>query len=212
MTGTLRTPLAMAILSTLRERPMHPYDIRRTMRERQHDRVIKLRGGSLYSTIERLEADGMIVSIGTQRAGRRPERTVYDLTPDGEAELLDWLRTSIVQPGKEFPLFGSIVAFLPHLMPSDAAALLRQRVTWLEAEDIAHRETMAGPFWAHLPRLFRIHEEYAAAMRAAEIAWVIDLTGDIEAGRLTWPPVIVDWHSRRGTWVADDAPDPEARE
>lgn len=201
MPGTLRTPLALGILSTLRERPMHPYEIRQTMRERQHDRVIKLRGGSLYSTIERLAADGMVVPVETRREGRRPERTVYDLTQTGEATLLAWVRDTIAHPEPEFPQFGSIVAFLPHLMPAEAADLLRERLARLEmvAEETA--AMLEQPFWARMPRLFRLHEEYAAAMRAAEMAWVRDLAGEIETGRLAWPPVIVDWHRRRGTWV-----------
>jgi len=200
--------LALSILSFLRERPMHPYEIKHMMRERRHDDVVKLRGGSLYSTIDRLEAEGLIVATGTEREGRRPERTTYALTPDGERELLDWLRESIATPVREFPHFGSMIAFLPHLMPSEAAALLRNRVANLEAEAAQSELVLGDEFWGRLPRMFRVHAEYTAHMRRAEIAWVSALADDIESGTLAWPDVIVTWHQRRGSWTEDESPTP----
>jgi len=205
MKASLHTPLAMSILSTLRERPMHPYEIFHTMEVRKHDRIVKMRRSSLYSTIDRLQAEGLIVAIGTDREGRRPERTTYDLTPEGEQALLDWLRQSITAPAPEFSHFGSLIAFLPHLMPWEASALLRQRLISLERESHAQETMLVEPEWRHMPSLFKVHEGYAAAMREAEIAWVRALAEDIEAGRLPWPEVIVDWHRRRGSWVDDNS-------
>lgn len=201
MRSAMRTPLALSILSFLRERPMHPYEIKHMMHERRHDDVVKLRGGSLYSTIQRLEREGMIVAIGATREGRRPERTTYTLTPDGESELLKWLRDAIVFPAREFPRFGSIVAFLPHLMPSEAISLIRQRLAHLEEEAASADAVLNDDFWGHLPRMFRVHAEYANTMREAEIRWVRELAQDIESGRLRWPDVIVAWHKQRGSWV-----------
>ncbi|MEA2585440.1 MAG: hypothetical protein QOF33_3525, partial [Thermomicrobiales bacterium] len=40
-----KTPLALAVLDLLYERPMHLYEMRQHMRERGHDSVIKLKGG-----------------------------------------------------------------------------------------------------------------------------------------------------------------------
>jgi len=199
--------LALSILSFLRERPMHPYEIKHMMRERRHDDVVKLRGGSLYSTIDRLEAEGLIVATGTEREGRRPERTTYALTPDGEAGLLDWLRESIATPVREYPHFGSMIAFMPHLMPSEAAALLRNRVANLEAEAAQSERVLGDEFWGRLPRMFRVHAEYTTHMRRAEIEWIRVLADDIEAGTLAWPDVIVAWHQRRGSWREDEETD-----
>jgi DNA-binding PadR family transcriptional regulator len=91
MRRELKTPLALAILNLLYERPMHPYEMQQLMRERGHDQVIKLKGGSLYSTIERLTAAGLITPVETTREGRRPERTVYAITETGQDELTMWL-------------------------------------------------------------------------------------------------------------------------
>jgi len=57
MTDTKRpfsNPLALAILVLLYERPMHPYEMATTMRERRKQSSIKLNYGSLYTVIEQL--------------------------------------------------------------------------------------------------------------------------------------------------------------
>src|SRR5487761_1129824 len=71
-----RTPLALTVLSLLGERPMHPYEMQQLIRERHLDFAIKLKGGSIYDTVERLAAAGLVEVKETSRTGRRPERTV----------------------------------------------------------------------------------------------------------------------------------------
>ena len=75
--------LALAVLALLFERPMHPYEMAATMRERHKEESIKLRYGSLYTVVETLQRDGLIEPHETSRDGRRPERTVYTLTDAG---------------------------------------------------------------------------------------------------------------------------------
>ena len=41
-------PLALAVLASLTERPMHPYEISTTLRQRAKEESIKLNYGSLY--------------------------------------------------------------------------------------------------------------------------------------------------------------------
>src|SRR5262245_43942842 len=76
-------PLALAVLALLFERPMHPYEMAATLKERHKEESIKLRHGSLYAVIETLVKRGDIAPKETSRAGNRPERTVYELTPSG---------------------------------------------------------------------------------------------------------------------------------
>ncbi len=55
-------PLALAVLACLWERPMHPYEMASTLRERGKDQSIKLNYGSLYTVVEGLQQHGLIVS------------------------------------------------------------------------------------------------------------------------------------------------------
>src|ERR1700748_2441980 len=94
------SPLALAVLALLFERPMHPYEMAATLKQRHKEESIKLRYGSLYTVIELLRARGPTRARETSREGRRPERTVYALTDVGREELLDWMRDLIRDPIK----------------------------------------------------------------------------------------------------------------
>jgi DNA-binding PadR family transcriptional regulator len=73
-------PLALAVMALLYERPMHPYEMVSLMRERGKHESVRLRYSSLYSVVEALEREGLILPLETVREGRRPERTIYGLT------------------------------------------------------------------------------------------------------------------------------------
>ena len=61
-------PLALAVLTCLFEKPMHPYEMAQTMRSRAKHESVKLNYGSLYGVVEGLEKRGLI------RRARRPAR------------------------------------------------------------------------------------------------------------------------------------------
>src|SRR5580704_3114294 len=130
----LSNPLALAVLVLLFERPMHPYEMASTLRERHAEGAVKVRYGSLYTVIELLQRDGYIVPMQTTREGRRPERTVYALTPAGAVEMRDWLADLLGNPVKEYPRFEAALALLPALKPERVTELLEARLLRLEHE------------------------------------------------------------------------------
>jgi DNA-binding PadR family transcriptional regulator len=175
----------LAVLSLLRERPMHPYEIQRLLKERHKDEVLVLKRGSLYHAIKRLEDARLIEAVETTRDGRRPERTTYRITGAGERALIEWLRTLIAVPRRERSEFMGAVSFLVHLTPEEAAAGLLRRAELLEKEVAALDAAIAEL----VPRISRIHvieSEYARAMRAAELEWVREVVEELRSGRLTW--------------------------
>src|SRR6266852_2332469 len=127
-----RTLWALAVLSLLRERDMHPYEMQRQMHIRHTDDLLGLKRGSLYHAINQLQRVGLIESIETSRAGRWPERAVYRLTADGEEELLTWLRDLISTPVREPSQFTTALAHVSHLAPQDALQQLQLRAVNLE--------------------------------------------------------------------------------
>src|SRR3954447_23157105 len=106
------SPLALSVLATLNEAPMHPYEIARLLRHRGKDQSIKIRYGSLYTVVQKLENDGFVEAEGTARAGRRPERTVYRLTDDGRVELDHRMREIISEPAKEYSQFEAALSLM----------------------------------------------------------------------------------------------------
>ena len=64
MAAAKLTPLGIAVLELLHEKPMHPYEMATLMRERYVDTRVNVKAGSLYHTVERLHRNGFIVFRG----------------------------------------------------------------------------------------------------------------------------------------------------
>jgi DNA-binding PadR family transcriptional regulator len=168
----------------LYERPMHPYEVSTTLRQRQKHESIRLNYGSLYSVVESLERRGLIEAKGTERSGRLPERTVYDLTDAGRIEMHDWLTELISTPVKDYPQFEAALSLLAALPPEDVVELLKERSRQLELE-LAGASSAREIVEKHgLPRLFWIEAEFHSLLREAELAYVRALVRDIENGTL----------------------------
>jgi DNA-binding PadR family transcriptional regulator len=184
-TETRRSPLALAILGLLSEEPMHPYRMQRLIKARDKDDVVNVRGRtSLYETIERLARAGLVAVRATDRAERRPERTIYELTDAGRAVLRDWLGAMLATPAREFPEFLAAVAHLSLISPEEAQGHLEQRAARL-ADMVAEMEAQLRNPDAP-PRLFLLELEAALAARRAELGWVRAVIDDLRSGRLAW--------------------------
>jgi len=179
-----RTPLALAVMNLLAEAPMHPYEMKSKMRERGHDQVIRLKGGSIYDTVERLEKGGFIEAQATSREGRRPERTVYAITETGREEIMAWLRELLAQPINEYPQFGAALAFFAALDKDEVVRLLKVRIALLDGQAAGDEQQLKTFADMGLPRLFLVEGEYAVAMKRAERDWIRQLIEDIQGGRL----------------------------
>jgi DNA-binding PadR family transcriptional regulator len=204
--GRPSNPLALAVLALLFERPMHPYEMAATLKERHKEESIKLRYGSLYTVIDALVKRHDVVAGATSREGNRPERTVYELTPSGLDELRDWMRDLLRHPGKEFTQFEAGLSLLPVLPPEEAVSLLRDRALHLSgkvwqmegqlAELAQHeigamtRQDLPEPLARQkFPPLFVVESEFRLAMVRAELTFVNELVRRItEEG---WGPVDV---------------------
>jgi DNA-binding PadR family transcriptional regulator len=178
-----RNPLALVVLAQLLERPMHPYEIAAQMRQRGHHEVIRLNYGALYGVVESLEEAGLVAAGETTREGRRPERTVYALTPAGRAMLSEWLRDVLRRPAVEYPIFAAGLALMGALPPGEVLLLLDERAQALE-RSVGEQEASLDVWRGSVPRLFLVESEYAVHMRRAELEWVRRLVREIRSGKL----------------------------
>src|ERR1700737_2427665 len=180
-----RPPLALAVMNLLMERPMHPYEMKLKMKERGHDQVIRLKGGSIYDTVERLGEGGFITSKAPSREGRRPERTVYEITDTGRDEITAWLREMLAQPVNDYPQFAAALAFFAALDKEEVIRLLQVRSAMLESQIAGTQKAWEN--WTttmRIPRLFLVEAEYGIAMNQAELQWVRSLIAEIQNGTL----------------------------
>lgn len=193
---TSRDVIALTVLALLTERPLHPYEMQRLMRERHKDFAIG-KARSFYDAVNRLLRDGLIEALETSREGKRPERTTYRITDEGREELGSWLDELLSTPAVEYPLFTVAMNFLAFLSPAAAVQALQERVINLEGA-LAGLDGVMRVLreQAGLPRLVLLEHEHTQALRKAELEWVRSIIADIQAGRLSWD-VYLDW-SRQG--------------
>lgn len=179
-----RSGLALVVLALLAEEPMHPYRMHRLIQQRGKDTVVNVaRRNSINQTVERLRRDDQIEVQETQRAGNRPERTVYRITDTGRATLLRWMSEIISTPVREFPEMPAALSFVALFPPEEVLRWMDHRVTELERRLGAGGTAVPG-----LPRVFVIEEEYKRAMMEAELAWVRSIADELRTGNLTWSP------------------------
>lgn len=180
-----RSPLALAVLTLLVEAPSHPYEMQRKLVERGKDDVIDFKPASVYRMVERLEQAGLIEMVGTDREGKRPERTVYRITEEGSETARQWLAEMLARPAREYPEFPAALSLLPLFEPREVIVHLKGRAAILTGE-VARAEALQGATAEQLPRLFLLELEYQMALVHAELDWIQGLIRDLEAGRLYW--------------------------
>jgi len=178
--------LALSLLTLLMERPMYPYEMATNLRQRGKDQSTKINWGSLYTVVQNLEKHGFIEAREVAREGRQPERTTYEITDAGRAELKDWLRELLSEPEREYTRFEAALADCAVLPPSELAGLLQQRLDALDAANAKHQAGLDA--WVtQIPRLFLIESEYHLALRRAEAEWVRGLLKEFTDG--TFPGI-----------------------
>ncbi len=164
--------LALAVLAYLTQRPMHPYQLSRTLRDNGDARSIRFNHGSLYMVVGQLAKAGFITEQETNREGQRPERTVYALTDAGRRELHDWMRELVEQPQHEYPHFVAALSLIAALPPSEVLTLLHRRLNRLAEASAEIRTLIDTTVAADVHPLFLVEEEYRLALLEAESAFV----------------------------------------
>jgi DNA-binding PadR family transcriptional regulator len=202
--------LALAVLSYLTQRPMHPYELSRTLRENGDARSIKFNHGSLYMVVQQLARAGFVAEVETSRDGARPERTVYALTDAGRDELHDWLRDLVERPAHEYPGFVAALSLIAALPPDRVLELLRRRLEHLAAQREEVRALIDGALAQGVPGLFLVEEEYRLALLDAESAFAERFAAQIADPATAWLAGWTAFHADRPQpGQPDTAPNPD---
>ncbi len=180
------TPLGVASLALLAEEPMHPYEMYQLLMARHEDRLVKVRPGTLYHAMGRLEENGLVEAMGTKREGNRPERTTYRITPAGHVALDARLQAMLSTPVNEYPVFPHAIAEAHHLPAAVVMELLEERLVALKADLDFLVNAEATVTAKGLDRKYWIDITYQQAMRRTEIAWIRGLLEELDNGHLPW--------------------------
>jgi DNA-binding PadR family transcriptional regulator len=128
--------------------PVHGYFVRRELLSWHAHEWAHLNPGSVYNALRTLTREGFIAEVGTETEGRRPARTTYRLTADGETEFNLLTREALwnVSPFSPDELLaawsfswvfkrGEVITAFEHRLERIAASA---RATEYAIEDLAH--------------------------------------------------------------------------
>ncbi len=176
--------LALSLLTLLAQRPMYPYEMAQTLRARGKEQNFPINWGSLYTVVANLAKYGFIEEAGTVREGRQPERTTYQITSRGMAELRDWLTELLSVPEDEHGGFVTALSEAGILPPDEVIGLLTARLATLDKANAAHQDDLKR--WTErLPRVFLVESEYQLAMRVAQSQWLRGLLTELVEGTIS---------------------------
>lgn len=171
--------------------PVHGYDLRRGILSWGAEEWANVAPGSIYNALKTLVREGLLEVVGTDRQGARPERTMYQLTAEGEKEFQQLLRENLWRSrSPNHPLHVGL-AFFPLFPRDELAAAMRDRADELQAQvadchsDI--REILEGngdPARGGIPRHVAESFRLTAALLEGEAAWARDLAERLEKGEL----------------------------
>ena len=172
------------ILGLLAERgPMHGHQIRRTAELTNTEVWGGITGGALYAELRKLDGEGLIQTVREEQVGRRPARTVYQITEEGRLELILQRDAALdVVFGSADPL-SVVLLFAAGTDPADLgerlAARRRRVVPQLEATaEERERLTRQGVLAPLDVAAFRRGE----LRLEAELRWHDEFEGRLAAG------------------------------
>jgi DNA-binding PadR family transcriptional regulator len=116
-----------ALLALLSESPKYGLQLRQEFEARTGE-VWPLNVGQVYTTLQRLERDGLVASEDGADGG--PHHT-FAITPDGERELTQWLRTpppAAAPPRDELVIKVLVAARLPGVDVREVLQVHRRQV------------------------------------------------------------------------------------
>jgi DNA-binding PadR family transcriptional regulator len=181
------TPVGMAVLALLNERPMHAYEMYQLLMSREEDRLIKVRLGTVYHTVERLAGQQLVEATGTERAGNRPERTTYAITAAGDAALRRRISDALETPAYEYPLFPVALSEAHNLPAGETVRLLNRRIELLQKQVDEIEATIERIRTENVEEAYWFVADYLRIQAVAERDWLQTIVNRIESKDLPWP-------------------------
>src|ERR1700712_2104043 len=96
------------LLALLPAGPAHGYELKQALEQRFGSVLPPLNAGQVYTTLGRLQRDGLVDDDAVAQNGR-PNKRVYRLTHEGQAELDRWVEDATPSPRLKDDFFIKLV-------------------------------------------------------------------------------------------------------
>ena len=120
------------LLALLASGPAHGYELKQALEQRFGSVLPPLNAGQIYTTLSRLERDGLVDDDAVAQNGR-PNKRVYRLTDDGRAELERWVADSTPATRLKDDFFIKLVLARSAGIADPLELIDRQRFAYLQA-------------------------------------------------------------------------------
>jgi DNA-binding PadR family transcriptional regulator len=120
------------LLALLANGPAHGYELKTAMEQRVGAVLPPLNAGQIYTTLGRLERDGLVDDDAVAQNGR-PNKRVYRLTEKGKLELAGWVADSTPQTRLKDDFFIKLVLARGAGIADPVELIDRQRAAYLQA-------------------------------------------------------------------------------
>ncbi|HTZ30792.1 MAG TPA: PadR family transcriptional regulator [Streptosporangiaceae bacterium] len=171
--------IRLFILGTLAASgPLHGHQIRQQAQADRTDKYAEIQVGSLYGALKRMAREGLVRETRTERVGNRPERTVYEITPEGRQALSvirDEALHKIRLPHDPFDL---ALKQARDMAEEDLAQVVADRLATLRAKELSwrHQAERADQYLNEAERMLGRH---LVDRVAAEVRWHEELLNRI---------------------------------
>jgi DNA-binding PadR family transcriptional regulator len=175
-----------ALLALLWQRPRHGYELR-DLFEAALGGYWELNSGQIYSSLDRLARDGLVVEEGMEKGGG-PDKRLWALTDEGSEELAHWFATPVQRDYRlrdelHLKLMLALVS-----QPSKARQILvvQRRELFRELHSLTSRRNLLDP----RQQLARILLLDSAIMHTeAELRWLEMVEARLDDIRVQPPPL-----------------------
>jgi len=120
------------LLALLASGPAHGYELKQALEQRFGSVLPPLNAGQIYTTLARLQRDGLVDDDAVAQDGR-PNKRVYRLTDAGSEELRGWVENSTPPARLKDDFFIKLVLAQAADIADWRELILRQRGAYLQA-------------------------------------------------------------------------------
>jgi DNA-binding PadR family transcriptional regulator len=154
--------------------PLHGHQLRQQAQSDHTEAWSDIKVGSVYGALKRLAAEGLVREVRTERIGNRPERTIYEITPDGRRALAAVRDFALRDLERWDDPFDMALAQSGDIPEEDLEAIVSLRLAGLQVQLASqrHQAEAAEPYVNEAERMVMRH---LIERSEAEVRWHTEL-------------------------------------
>lgn len=163
----------LVLLGLIKKQPQSAYELQKSINYRNIDRWVAISTPSIYKKVLTLKDKGYLQSM-TMKHGGLPEKTIYDLTPKGDAYFIELMQEHAKKPIGLFLDFNAVMLHLDLVDEPTRKDLLAN----IQAEIRSLRKLIETNIQAksHIPQRGKLILQQQLELAKSLEDWIKDIT------------------------------------